>query len=119
MTDFPLAGLRVLAMEAAVAAPLATRHLVDLGADVIKVERPEGDFARGYDEAIQGLSCYFVWLNRGKRSIVLDWRTTADRAVLFELVERADVLVHNLGPGARRSVATAVCRGAKPAGTGP
>src|SRR5712692_5823720 len=97
---FPLAGVRVLGMEAAVAGPFATRHLADLGADVIKIERPEGDFARRYDEAVQGLSSYFVWLNRGKRSVVLDWSQPRDREALDRLLERSDVLVHNLGPGA-------------------
>jgi itaconate CoA-transferase len=97
---YPLAGIRVLAMEAAVAGPLATRHLADLGADVVKVERPEGDFARRYDSAVKGLSSYFVWLNRGKRSIVLDWSQSRDREALERLLDRSDVLVHNLGPGA-------------------
>src|ERR671911_459744 len=69
----PLAGVRVLALEQAVAGPLCTRHLADLGADVIKIERPGGgDFARRYDRAVNGLSSYFVWLNRGKRSLTLD-----------------------------------------------
>ncbi|MDE3078136.1 MAG: CoA transferase, partial [Chloroflexota bacterium] len=99
-THYPLEGIRVLAMEAAVAGPLATRHLADLGADVVKIERAEGDFARRYDEAVQGLSAYFVWLNRGKRSIVLDWRQPGDREALDRLLQRSDVLVHNLGPGA-------------------
>jgi itaconate CoA-transferase len=97
---YPLAGLRVLAMEAAVAGPFATRHLADLGADVIKVERPEGDFARRYDAAVKGQSSYFVWLNRGKRSVVLDWAQPRDRQALDLLLARSDVLVHNLGPGA-------------------
>jgi crotonobetainyl-CoA:carnitine CoA-transferase CaiB-like acyl-CoA transferase len=97
---YPLAGLRVLAMEAAVAGPFATRHLADLGADVIKIERPEGDFARRYDAAVKGLSSYFVWLNRGKRSVVLDWSQPRDREALDRLLDRSDVLVHNLGPGA-------------------
>jgi crotonobetainyl-CoA:carnitine CoA-transferase CaiB-like acyl-CoA transferase len=97
---YPLAGLRVLAMEAAVAGPFATRHLADLGADVVKIERPEGDFARRYDQAVHGLSSYFVWLNRGKRSVVLDWSQPRDREALDRLLERSDVLVHNLGPGA-------------------
>ncbi len=87
-------------MEAAVAGPFATRHLADLGADVVKIERPEGDFARRYDHAVQGLSSYFVWLNRGKRSVVLDWDQPRDREALGRLVARSDVLVHNLGPGA-------------------
>ncbi len=82
------------------AGPLATRHLADLGADVIKVERAEGDFARRYDAAVQGQSAYFVWLNRGKRSVVLDWRQARDRDALERLLERSDILVHNLGPGA-------------------
>ena len=97
---YPLAGIRVLAMEAAVAGPFATRHLADLGADVIKIERPEGDFARRYDAAVKGQSSYFVWLNRGKRSVVLDWSEPRDREALDLLLERSDVLVHNLGPGA-------------------
>jgi itaconate CoA-transferase len=97
---YPLAGIRVLAMEAAVAGPFCTRHLADLGADVIKIERPEGDFARRYDEAVRGLSSYFVWLNRGKRSVVLDWTKQRDREALDRLLARSDVLVHNLGPGA-------------------
>ncbi len=97
---YPLAGIRVLGMEAAVAGPFCTRHLADLGADVIKIERPEGDFARRYDEAVRGLSSYFVWLNRGKRSVVLDWTKQRDREALDRLLARSDVLVHNLGPGA-------------------
>jgi crotonobetainyl-CoA:carnitine CoA-transferase CaiB-like acyl-CoA transferase len=97
----PLAGVRVVAWEHAVAAPLATRHLVDLGADVVKVERPGGgDFARGYDSAVRGLSAYFVWLNRGKRSIVLDLKDPAGRRAFDLLLDRADVFVHNQGPGA-------------------
>jgi itaconate CoA-transferase len=97
----PLTGIRVIAWEHAVAAPLATRHLADLGADVIKVERPDGgDFARGYDSAVQGISAHFVWLNRGKRSVVLDLRDLDGRRAFFRLLERADVFVHNQGPGA-------------------
>jgi crotonobetainyl-CoA:carnitine CoA-transferase CaiB-like acyl-CoA transferase len=97
----PLAGVRVVAWEHAVAAPLATRHLADLGADVIKIERPTGgDFARDYDSAVNGLSAHFVWLNRGKRSVVLDVKNDADRAAFDLLLERADVFVHNQGPGA-------------------
>ena len=94
----PLDGLRVVALEQAVAAPLCTRHLADLGADVIKIERPEGDFARRYDSVVRGQSAYFVWLNRGKRSIALD--VAAERATFEALLGRADVFVHNLGPGA-------------------
>src|ERR671935_89749 len=79
----------------------ATRHLADLGADVIKVERPGGgDFARDYDSAVKGLSAYFVWLNRGKRSIVLDLKESRGRRAFDALLDRADVFVHNQGPGA-------------------
>jgi itaconate CoA-transferase len=97
----PLDGFRILALEHAVAAPLCTRHLADLGAEIIKIERPgEGDFARGYDSFVRGISSFVVWLNRGKRSVTLDLKQQAGRAVLDRLVERADVLVQNLAPGA-------------------
>jgi itaconate CoA-transferase len=97
----PLAGVRVVAWEHAVAAPLATRHLADLGADVVKVERPGGgDFARDYDSAVNGLSAHFVWLNRGKRSVVLDLKQPDGRRAFDLLLDRADVFVHNQGPGA-------------------
>ena len=97
----PLAGVRVVALEQAVAGPLCTRHLADLGADVVKVERRDGgDFARRYDTAVKGLSSYFVWLNRGKRSLTLDLKHPRAREVLARLVGRADVLVQNFGPGA-------------------
>jgi itaconate CoA-transferase len=97
----PLAGVRVLALEQAVAGPLCTRHLADLGADVIKVERPGGgDFARRYDTAVKGLSSYFVWLNRGKRSLTLDMKHERAAEILERLVAASDVLVQNLGPGA-------------------
>src|SRR3954454_22732127 len=97
----PLEGVLVVSLEQAVAAPFATRQLADLGARVIKVERPgSGDFARGYDHAVHGLSSYFVWLNRGKESLTLDVKTEGGRDVLTRLLERADVFVHNLGPGA-------------------
>src|SRR5215204_6438398 len=97
----PLAGIRVLALEQAVAGPLCTRHLADLGADVIKVERPDGgDFARRYDTTVKGMSSYFVWLNRGKRSLTLDLKHPAAAEILERLVERSDVLVQNYGPGA-------------------
>lgn len=99
--DLPLTGLRVVALEHAAAAPYATRQLADMGAEVIKVERPgAGDFARGYDVSVMGLSSYFVWLNRGKKSITLDIKQEGARAVLDRLVEGADVLVQNLAPGA-------------------
>ncbi len=97
----PLAGLRVVALEQAVAAPFCSRQLADMGADVIKIERPDGgDFARGYDGALNGLSAYFAWLNRGKRSVVLDVKSKTGRAILQRLIERADVFVHNLAAGA-------------------
>jgi itaconate CoA-transferase len=97
----PLAGHRVVALEQAVAGPLCTRHLADLGAEVIKIERPGGgDFARGYDTAVKGLSSYFVWLNRGKRSLTLDMKHPEAREILERLVASADVVVQNLGPGA-------------------
>ncbi len=97
----PLAGIRVLALEQAVAGPLCTRHLADLGADVVKIERPGGgDFARRYDRAVNGLSSYFVWLNRGKRSVTLDVKHPQANDILTRLIDRSDVLVQNLGPGA-------------------
>ncbi len=97
----PLAGLTVVALEQAVAAPFATRQLADLGARVIKVERPgTGDFARGFDTTVQGQASYFVWLNRGKESIEIDVKSADGRAVLAALAGRADVLVQNLAPGA-------------------
>ena len=99
----PLAGIVVVAVEQAVAAPFATRQLADLGADVIKVERTgDGDFARGYDATVRGQSSHFVWLNRGKRSITLDVRSDEGRRTLGELVARADVVVQNLAPAAAR-----------------
>ncbi|TNC25716.1 CaiB/BaiF CoA transferase family protein [Amycolatopsis alkalitolerans] len=95
----PLEGITVVAVEHAVAAPFATRQLADLGARVIKVERPgAGDFARGYDRTVRGQSSYFVWLNRGKESVELDIKN--DRELLDALIERADVFVQNLAPGA-------------------
>lgn len=97
----PLAGIRVVALEQVVTGPFCTRHLADLGADVVKIERPEGgDLARRYDSVVRGQSAYFVWLNRGKRSIALDVARPDDRAILDALLDRADVFVHNLGPGA-------------------
>ncbi len=96
----PLDGLLVVAIEQAVAAPYCTSRLADAGARVIKIERPEGDFARGYDHAAKGLSSYFVWLNRGKESLVLDLRAPADKAALRKLLGQADVLMQNLKPGA-------------------
>lgn len=96
----PLAGITVVALEQAVAAPFASRQLADLGARVIKVERATGDFARGYDDRVNGLASYFVWLNRGKESVVLDLKEPADFEVLKNIVAEADVLIQNLAPGA-------------------
>src|SRR3954463_10309108 len=95
----PLEGLTVIAVEQAVAAPFCTSRLADAGAHVIKVERPEGDFARGYDSAAKGQSSYFVWLNRGKQSVVVDLAAKEGRAQLEELIASADVLLQNLKPG--------------------
>lgn len=95
-----LDGLLVVAIEQAVAAPLCTSRLVAAGARVIKVERAEGDFARNYDSAAKGESSYFTWINQGKESICLDFKITADKILLGELLQQADVLVQNLSPGA-------------------
>ncbi|MDB5576299.1 MAG: carnitine dehydratase [Bradyrhizobium sp.] len=95
-----LDGILVVALEQAVAAPLCTRRLVEAGARVIKIERPGGDFARHYDGVVHGESAYFVWLNHGKQSIVLDLQNAADAAVLEAMLARADIFVQNLGPGA-------------------
>lgn len=96
----PLNGMTVLALEQAVAAPFCTARLADAGAEVIKIERPEGDFARGYDRAAGGESSYFVWLNRGKKSVALDLAKDEGRAAVAALVAQADVLVQNFKPGA-------------------
>src|SRR5580765_8771337 len=97
----PLQGIIVVAVEQAVSAPFATRQLADLGARVIKIERPDGgDFARSYDTSVNGLSSYFVWLNRSKESLTLDLKRPEAQSVLARLLERADVFVQNLGPGA-------------------
>jgi itaconate CoA-transferase len=97
----PLDGITVVALEQAVAAPYATRQLADLGARVIKIERPgAGDFARGYDRTVHGQSSYFVWLNRGKESVALDVKDAADRELLGAIIAGADVFVQNLIPGA-------------------
>ncbi len=98
--ELPLAGITVVSVEQAVAAPFATRQLADLGARVIKVERPgAGDFARSYDTTVKGQSSYFVWLNRGKQSLSLDLKDTAGLSILIRLIGRADVFVQNLAPG--------------------
>jgi len=96
----PLDGIVVVALEQAVAAPYCSSRLADAGARVIKIERPEGDFARGYDKAVNGESSYFVWINRGKESLALDLRKETDKGVLADLVAQADVFVQNLAPGA-------------------
>ncbi|MGA0565203.1 CaiB/BaiF CoA transferase family protein [Ancylobacter sp. VNQ12] len=96
----PLEGLTVIAIEQAVAAPFCTSRLADAGARVIKIERPEGDFARGYDDVAKGQSSYFVWLNRGKQSFVVDLSLPEGKQALRDLLVKADVLVQNLKPGA-------------------
>jgi itaconate CoA-transferase len=99
----PLQGLTVVSLEQAVAAPFASRQLADLGARVIKIERPNvGDFARDYDQSVKGLSAYFVWLNRSKESLTLDVKHTQADEILRRLVGRADVFIQNLAPGAAK-----------------
>ena len=100
MASMPLEGVIVIAVEQAVSAPFCTCRLADAGARVIKIERPEGDFARFYDHGAPGGSTYFVWLNRGKQSVVLDLREERARRQLAGLIARADVVVQNLKPGA-------------------
>jgi formyl-CoA transferase len=106
----PLDGLLVVSIEQAVAAPTCTCRLADAGARVIKVERPEGDFARYYDKVANGESAYFVWLNRGKESAVLDLGKAADKALLEAMLRKADVFVQNLKPGAIAKLGFAVER---------
>jgi itaconate CoA-transferase len=111
--ELPLSGVTVVSVEQAVAAPFATRQLADLGARVIKVERPgAGDFARSYDTTVKGQASYFVWLNRGKQSLSLDLKSTAGVAILTRLIDRADVFVQNLAPGsaARMGLSAATLR---------
>ena len=96
----PLEGLLVVALEQAVAAPMASCRLADAGARVIKIERPEGDFARGYDSLVHGECSYFVWLNRGKESVILDLTKADDKAILGTMIAKADVFIQNLKPGA-------------------
>ncbi len=100
MKSAPLEGLLVVAVEQAVAAPYCSSRLADAGARVIKIERPEGDFARGYDKAVHGESSYWIWINRGKESIALDLKNKADFSLLEKLIEQADVFIQNLAPGA-------------------
>ncbi len=95
-----LEGILVVSVEQAVAAPYLSSRLAEAGARVIKIERPEGDFARGYDQLVKGESAYFVWLNRGKESVCLDLRDDAARATLAAMIARADVFIQNLAPGA-------------------
>ncbi|MEZ5865906.1 MAG: CaiB/BaiF CoA-transferase family protein [Geminicoccaceae bacterium] len=111
-----LEGLLVVSVEQAVAAPYASGRLADAGARVIKVERPEGDFARRYDRYVNGQSAYFVWLNRGKQSIALDLKAADDLALLQRLIGRADVVIQNLAPGAadRLGVGPLAMRAANP-----
>src|SRR5512134_1389201 len=101
MAARPLDGVTVVSLEQEVAAPFATRHLADLGARVIKIERPRvGDFARDYDQTVKGLSSHFVWLNRSKESLALDVKHARSQDILERLIERADVFIQNLAPGA-------------------
>ena len=106
----PLSGLTVIAVEQAVAAPFCSSRLADAGAHVIKIERPEGDFARGYDAAAKGQSSYFVWLNRGKDSVVVDLATSDGRQELENLIASADVLIQNLKPGAMDKLGFSLAR---------
>ncbi|MBX6329046.1 MAG: CoA transferase [Pseudolabrys sp.] len=108
--SLPLEGILVVSVEQAVAAPQCTCRLADAGARVIKVERPEGDFARSYDHIVHGESAHFVWLNRGKQSVVLDLGSAADKALLEAMLARADVFVQNLKPGAIAKLGFAVAR---------
>lgn len=116
MANGPLEGMLVVSIEQAVAAPYCTSRLADAGARIVKIERSEGDFARGYDEAAKGESSYFVWLNRGKESLVLDLSADGDRALLLAMIDRADVFVQNLKPGAleRKGVGADVLRTRNP-----
>jgi crotonobetainyl-CoA:carnitine CoA-transferase CaiB-like acyl-CoA transferase len=112
----PLDGIVVVALEQAVAAPYCSSRLADAGARVIKIERPEGDFARGYDGAAHGQSSYFVWINRGKESIALDLKQPTDLALLERLIAQADVFIQNLAPGAtaRMGIGSEVLRARYP-----
>jgi itaconate CoA-transferase len=114
----PLEGITVVSVEQAVAAPFASRQLADLGARVIKIERPgSGDFARDYDSVVNGLSAHFVWLNRSKQSVTLDLKQPEGAGALARLIARADVFMHNLAPGAmtRLGFGAAPLRAAHPA----
>jgi crotonobetainyl-CoA:carnitine CoA-transferase CaiB-like acyl-CoA transferase len=110
----PLTGTLVVSLDQAVAAPLTARRLADAGARVIKLERPEGDFARYYDAVVRGQCTHFVWLNRGKQSVVADLTKPEDRRLFEALVAKADVLLQNLKPGALAKLGyptEALCRG--------
>ena len=112
----PLDGILVVSLEQAVAAPFCSSRLADAGARVIKIERAEGDFARGYDSVVHGESAYFVWLNRGKESLVLNIKDEADAALLHRILARADVFIQNLAPGAaaRAGLGSEALRAANP-----
>ena len=112
----PLDGILVVSLEQAVAAPFCSSRLADAGARVIKIERAEGDFARGYDSVVHGESAYFVWLNRGKESLVLNIKDEADAALLHRILARADVFIQNLAPGAaaRAGLGSETLRAANP-----
>jgi itaconate CoA-transferase len=97
----PLEGITIISIEQAVAAPFATRQLADLGACVVKIERPGvGDFARAYDETVRGMASHFVWLNRSKESLTLDLKQPEARQIVQQLLADADVFIQNLAPGA-------------------
>src|ERR1044071_6482202 len=108
--SLPLEGLLVVSLEQAVAAPLCSRNLADAGARVIKIERPEGDFAREYDHLVNGQCSYFVWLNRGKQSLVLDLTKAEDKQLLERMLAKADIFIQNLKPGAAGKLGFAVDR---------
>jgi itaconate CoA-transferase len=110
MMPLPLEGLLVVSLEQAVAAPTCSCRLADAGARVIKIERPEGDFARGYDRLARGESAYFVWLNRGKESVVLDLARDADKRLMENMLAKADVFIQNLKPGAVAKLGFAIER---------
>lgn len=114
--SLPLDGILVVALEQAVAAPLCTQRLADAGARVIKIERAEGDFARGYDQVVHGESAYFAWLNHGKQSLVLDIKAPDDRTLLEAILAKTDVFVQNLAPGAteRAGLGSAALRARHP-----
>lgn len=97
----PLEGIKIISLEQAVAAPFASRQLADLGARVIKIERPEtGDFARNYDQTVKGMSSHFVWINRSKESLTLNMKADSGKSIFKDLLKDADVVLQNLAPGA-------------------